>query len=123
MTALMWRRTMATFEFTVIASGLDPQATDFESRFYEGRCDDATVSFQNGHIILDFAREAKSISEAIVTAVADASEAGATVERVEPDPLVSLSDMAFRSGMTRAAMSNYYKGLRQEGFSKRPKSR
>jgi hypothetical protein len=107
---------MATFEFTVIASGLDPQADDFERRFYEGRCDDATVSFQNGHTILDFQRDAKSITEAIVTAVRDVADAGAAVERVEPDPLVSLSDMAARSGMTRSAMTNYYKGHRQEGF-------
>ena len=53
---------MATFEFTVIASGLDPQSDDFEARFYEGKCDDATVSFQNGHTILDFEREARSIA-------------------------------------------------------------
>lgn len=113
---------MATFEFTVIASGLDPQAGDFESRFYDGRCNDATVSFQNGHVILDFEREAKSITVAIVTAVADATAVGAIVERVEPDPLVSLSDMAARSGMTRSAMTNYYKGHRQEGFPA-PKAR
>jgi predicted DNA-binding transcriptional regulator AlpA len=49
-------------------------------------------------------------------------KAGATVERVEPDPLVSLSDMAARSGMSRAAMTNYYKGHRQEGFPA-PKAR
>lgn len=107
---------MTMFEFTVIASGLDPQADDFEQRFYEAGCDDATVSFQNGHTLLDFSRDAQSITEAIVTAVADASAAGAEVERVEPDPLVSLSDMATRSGMTRSAMTNYYKGHRQEGF-------
>jgi predicted DNA-binding transcriptional regulator AlpA len=113
---------MATFEFTVIASGLDPQADDFEARFYDGRCGDATVSYQNGHTILDFEREAQSITEAIVSAVADATAAGAIVERVEPDPLVSLSDMAARSGMSRAAMTNYYKGHRQEGFPA-PKAR
>lgn len=113
---------MATFEFTIIATGLDPEADDFESRFYDGACNDASVSFQSGHILLDFAREATSITEAIVTAVADATAAGATVERVEPDPLVSLSDMASRSGMSRAAMTNYYKGHRQEGFPA-PKAR
>jgi hypothetical protein len=113
---------MAMFEFSVIASGLDPQADDFEARFYEGACGDATVSFQNGHIILDFEREANSISAAIVSAVADVSAAGAIVERVEPDPLVNLSDMAARSGMTRAAMTNYFKGHRQEGFPA-PKAR
>lgn len=107
---------MATFDFTIIASGLDPEAEDFEARFYDGACNDATVSYQNGHIILDFGRDAPSITEAIVTAVQDATAAGVTVERVEPDPLVSLSDMAARSGMGRAAMTNYSKGHRLDGF-------
>ena len=107
---------MEMFEFTIIATGLDPEADDFESRFYDGNCDDASVSFQKGHILLDFAREANSLEEAIETAVADAKEAGATVERVEPDPLVSLSDIASRADMTRSAMTNYVKGHRQEGF-------
>lgn len=79
---------MKTYEFSIIASGLDPHADDFERRFYGAGCDDATVSFQKGHIILDFAREAKSFDEAVASAVDNVATAGATVERVEPDPLV-----------------------------------
>ena len=30
---------------------------NFEALFYDNGCDDALVSFQNGHIIIDFARE------------------------------------------------------------------
>jgi len=107
---------MKTHEFSIIASGLDHTAKDFESRFYDSGCDDATVSFQKGHIILDFAREAESLKDAITTAVEAVTKAGAKVERVEPDPLVSLSDMASRAGMSRAAMTNYYKGKRAENF-------
>ena len=107
---------MKTYEFSVIASGLDPQAEDFEARFYEGGCDDATVSFQKGHIILDFAREAESIDIAISSAVEDVTSAGATVDRVEPDPLVSLADIAARTDMSRAVMSLYAKEQRAEGF-------
>jgi hypothetical protein len=113
---------MRTFEFTIIASGLDPEADDFEARFYSAGCDDAGVGFQNGHILLDFARESESLTAAIVSAVENASAAGAIVERVEPDPFVSLIDMADRSGMSRASMTNYYKGHRQEGFPA-PKAR
>lgn len=107
---------MATFEFTIIATGLDPEADDFESRFYDAGCDDSTISFQKGHILVDVSREAHSLVEAIVTAVANVRDAGATVERVEPDPLVSLRDMAARSEMSPAAMTNYSKGHRLEGF-------
>lgn len=107
---------MKRHEFSIIASGLDPDAADFDTRFYDAGCDDATIAFQKGHIIVDFAREAGSLPDAIASAVAAVRKAGAKVERVEPDPLVSLSDMAARASMTRAAMTNYFKGLRAKDF-------
>ena len=107
---------MKMHEFCIIASGLDPEADDFESRFYKAGCDDATIAFQKGHIIVDFARDAESLEDAIATAVEAVNKAGAKVDRVEPDPLVSLSDMAARPGMTRAAMTNYFKGTRAKNF-------
>ena len=42
--------------------------------------------------------------------------AGARVERIEPDPLVSLADIAARTGMSRAAMTQYSKGQRGKDF-------
>lgn len=107
---------MGTFEFSIIASGLDPAADDFEQRFYDAGCDDALVAFQKGHIIVDFAREAETIEDAIGSAIEAVLTAGAHVERVEPDPLVSLADIAARSGLTRAAVSLYFKGERGKGF-------
>ena len=107
---------MKTYEFSIVASGLDPTAEDFEARFYDAGCDDALVSFQKGHIILDFAREAENIDDAVSTAVDCVRSAGATVERIEPDPLVNLSDIAARCGMTRAAITQYAKGQRSKGF-------
>lgn len=107
---------MRTFEFSVVASGLDPRADDFESRFYDAGCEDATISFQKGHIIVDFAREAISIDHAIASAVDAVVSAGAHVDRVEPDPLVSLSEIAARTGMSRAAMTQYAKAQRGRDF-------
>jgi hypothetical protein len=107
---------MKMHEFCIIASGLDPEADDFETRFFDTGCDDATVSFQKGHIIVDFTREAGSLEDAIASAIEAVSRAGAKVLRVEPDPLVSLSDMAARAGMSRAAMSHYFKGTRAQDF-------
>jgi predicted DNA-binding transcriptional regulator AlpA len=107
---------MKMHEFCIIASGLDPKADDFETRFFDVGCDDATVSFQKGHIIVDFTREAQSLEDAIASAIEAVRKAGANVMRVEPDPLVSLSDMAARAGMSRAAMSHYFKGTRARDF-------
>jgi hypothetical protein len=99
---------------TMIAGS--PEAEDFADRFFKAGCDDATISFQKGHIIVDFAREAESISNAIASAVKNVEAAGATVDRVEPDPLVSLADIAARTGMTRAAMTQFSKGQRSKDF-------
>src|ERR1700675_2404183 len=107
---------MKTHEFAIIASGLDPEADDFEDRFYEAGCDDATVSYQKGAIILEFAREAQTFAKALISAFSNVQQAGAKIERVEPDYLVSLSDIAMRSGLSRAAISLYSKGERSEGF-------
>jgi hypothetical protein len=107
---------MKTYEFSIIASGLDPRADDFEARFYDAGCDDATVSFQKGHIIVDFAREAKTVDAALSSAIKDVMATGATVEHVEPDPLVSMADIACRSRMTRAAITQYSKGQRGKDF-------
>lgn len=107
---------MKAFEFTIIASGLDPFADNFEDRFFEAGCDDATISLQKGLIILDFTREAVSFETAVKSAAADIERAGARVDRVEPDHLVSLSDIAKRAGISRAAVSLYAKGDRSRGF-------
>jgi hypothetical protein len=107
---------MKTHEFAIVASGLDPEADDFEDRFYDAGCDDATISFQKGVIVLDFAREAQTFAKALISAIEDVQRAGARIERIEPDYLVSLSDIAARSGLSRAAISLYCKGARGQGF-------
>ena len=109
-------RDMQTHEFAVVASGIDQNVENFEDIFFAAGCDDATISFQRGVTILDFAREAKSFSHALITAVRDVMNAGAKVERIEPDSLVSLSEIAKRTGLSRAAISHYALGHRSEGF-------
>ncbi|WP_421787128.1 helix-turn-helix transcriptional regulator [Hyphobacterium sp.] len=109
---------MAVFEFAIVATGLDPAADDFEDRFFDAGCNDATLIVTRGAIVLHFAREAGTLSEALESAIADVRAAGAVPERVEPDNLVSLSDIAQRAGLTRQAISNYAsgKGPRAAGF-------
>jgi transcriptional regulator with XRE-family HTH domain len=42
--------------------------------------------------------------------------AGAKVLHVEPDHLVNMTDIAERSGVTKAAVSHYARGERSKGF-------
>ena len=107
---------MRVFNFTIIASGLDPHAEDFADRFFEAGCGDATISLQRGVLILEFTREAKNITQAIFSAIRDVQRTGAKVTHIEPDHLVNLSDIANRAGITRAAASHYAKGLRGKDF-------
>lgn len=107
---------MKSFQFTIIASGLDHEDGDFEDRLFEAGCDDATIGFSRGAIIIEFDRDARNFSNAVKSAIADVEKAGAQVDRVEPDFLVSLSDIAERSNLTRAAISNYSKGDRGKDF-------
>jgi hypothetical protein len=63
------------------------------------------------------ARERKAgIEAAIASAIECVRAAGATVDRVEPDPFVNLTDIAARTGLTRAAVSQYSTGNRKEHF-------
>ena len=73
---------MKEFEFCILASGLDPESENFEQRFYDAGCNDATISFQKGCIIVDFTREANSIEEAIVSATKAVAAAGGRVDRI-----------------------------------------
>ena len=107
---------MRTHEFTVIASGVDVQADGYEDRFFEAGCDDATLSFQKGLLIAEFAREAPTLSRAVLSAIEDMKAAGAVIERIEPDYLVSLSDIAERCSLSKQAISLYAQGKRGSGF-------
>jgi hypothetical protein len=107
---------MSLFSFTIIASGLDHEAEDFEDRFFKTGCDDATISVQKGAIILEFTREGRNFVHALLSAVKAVQQAGATVEHIEPDYLVSLSDIAVRANISKAAVSLYAKGERAEDF-------
>jgi transcriptional regulator with XRE-family HTH domain len=106
-----------THSFTIIASGFDA-STDFADRFFEAGCDDATIGIQKGLVVLEFDREARTFIGAIVTALRDVYSTGAKIERVEPDYLVSASEIAKRSGCSRSAVSLYAKGERGNDFPK-----
>ena len=106
---------MTTFEFTIIASGFDVD-TPYEDALFEAGCDDATLSVQKGVLIAEFHRDAVSFSSAVASACTAIMAAGLRVERVEPDHLVSLSEIADRGGLSRQAIHLYAKGDRGHGF-------
>jgi hypothetical protein len=107
---------MKTFEFTVVASCPDGNIADLSERLFDAGCDDATISLQKGAAIIEFDRESKSFYHALNSALEDVKSVGVAVLQIAPDHLVTLSDIAVRIGITRAAASNYSKGIRGKDF-------
>jgi hypothetical protein len=69
-------RSMKTHEFVVTLLGrpeLDRQTTD---RLFEAGCDDATLVERNGARRLVFARQAETLSDAVLSALANIRAAG-----------------------------------------------
>ena len=67
---------MPTYEFTLIVDGPDLQDEQRIDALYESGCDDALVGRSHGVQYLDFDREASSLEDSVLSAVAE-------VERVE----------------------------------------
>ncbi|HEX9643980.1 MAG TPA: hypothetical protein VGC11_08295 [Acidimicrobiia bacterium] len=97
---------MTSYEFTLIVEGADLQDdTHIEALFAAG-CDDATVGRVGGVQYVDSDREAGSLPSAVVAAVnvIETAVLGARVVHVEPDGLVSMAEIAERTGRTRESV-------------------
>jgi len=78
----------SVFEFTLVLNGITRFSAAVEDSLFRAGCDDALPVVVNRIAQLDFAREAESLSEAILSAIEDFHRAktGATVTRVEMSP-------------------------------------
>jgi hypothetical protein len=80
-------------------------------------CADAGLSYGNGMAELDFDREASSFADAVFSAIAAVeTRTGLRVAVIEADPLVSVLDIAERSGRSREAVRQAINGQRARHF-------
>ncbi|KKC34665.1 hypothetical protein WH91_01735 [Devosia psychrophila] len=94
------------------ANAASPNGAAFNSV----RRDDATLVLKNGLVVACFAREAEGFGHAVVSAYSDIAKTGGIIERFEPDFLVSQTEIAARTKLSRAAISLYVSGERGSGF-------
>lgn len=107
---------METYHFTAIVEGPDLQSDDLIDALYEAGGDDALVGRRDGIQYLDFDREAPSLEEAILSAVADIEQLdGVEVVRLADAGLVSMVDIAVRTGRTRESVRLLIAGKRGPG--------
>ena len=96
---------MSAYRFTLIVEGPDLQTDAASESLHRAGCDDALVGSTDGIQFLDFARVAPDSETAILSAIADAERVpGVAVIRLAGGGLVSLSDIAARSGRSRSSM-------------------
>jgi hypothetical protein len=74
---------MREFTFTLILEGIAEVTDKIENDLFEARCDDALLYSRDGHVYLDFTREASSQTEAVGSAVRDVEKAGLRASLVE----------------------------------------
>lgn len=77
---------MTTHTFTLIVDGPDLQTGELVDEVFATGCDDALIGLVDGLQIADFDREADTLGEAVLSAVAELeSIAGVTAVRVADD--------------------------------------
>lgn len=107
---------MSVFTFTVIVEGPDLQSDETVDALFEAGCDDALIGIAEGLQYLDFDREAASLEEAVLSAVAAIESVdGLAVVRLADAGLVSMADIAERTGRTRESVRLLVVGERGPG--------
>jgi hypothetical protein len=83
---------MKTYEFDVLLEDVLEVTDDQADRLFAAGCDDGTPAGCDGVAWIHFDREAASLEEAILSAIAQVQAAGFVVSKVELDvgPAVSL---------------------------------
>jgi predicted DNA-binding transcriptional regulator AlpA len=104
---------MSDYHFSLILSGETEGKLD---GLFEAGCDDATFGSVDGTAYAEFDREGASLALAIGSAIHDVeSVSGIRVVHVEPDPLVTASDIAERLGRSRESVRLLISGERGNG--------
>ena len=107
---------MSIHHFTFIVDGPDLQDDTLVDAVFEAGCGDAAIGRIDGIQYVDFDREAPSLDDAILSAVADLERIdGVDVVRIADAGLVSMADIAVRVGRTREGVRLLITGARGPG--------
>ena len=108
---------MTAYEFTLIVEGPDLQDESNAEALFRAGFDDAMIAKIGSLQYLDFDREAESFAEAVFSATErfETAVTGARVVHLEPDDLVTMSEIAERVGRTRESVRLLISGDRGSG--------
>ena len=104
---------MPVYEFTMV---LDHDLSDDDyDRLFEAGLDDSSPGSENGHGFIAVTREAPRLLDAIVSAVRDTVRAGLRPVAIESEDLLTLGQIAERSGRTHESARLLAAGRRGPG--------
>lgn len=107
---------MTTHTFTLIVEGPDLQSDELIDDVFEAGCDDALIGRADGVQFVEFDREADTLHDAVLSAIAELeSIADITVVRLADAGLLSMADIAARTGRTRESVRLLITGERGPG--------
>jgi hypothetical protein len=112
----MIRKTEPEQSFTLILSGFDELTEEIADAFYEA-CDDCTLGMSCGVAHVSFTRNAVTMKDAVLSAIADIRKVGRGIDvvRVESGGLLTQAEMARKLGKTRQTLCQYICGVRGPG--------
>ncbi len=105
---------LSEYEFSLIIAGSLEDDAILDALFEAG-CDDATFGQVDDVGYADFVREAPSFAAAVRPAIEQVESTGLRVVRVEPDDLVTMSEIAQRMGRSREGIRLLISGARGPG--------
>lgn len=112
------RKTMNNYEFTLVLANIHDFDEQLVNRIFEVGCDDASLLTRNGVVYLDFDREAASFSEAVWSAIRQVesiAQPKIRVDSIQPDDLVTVSEIARRIQKSREYVRLLINGERGTG--------
>lgn len=108
---------MTVFDFRLVC-GPEPdlQADEVIDELYEAGFADSTIASGDGVQIIDVHRDAPTLADALLSAItALRAVADVAILRVEPDELVTMAEIARRTGRTRESVRLLVTGARGPG--------
>lgn len=104
---------MKSYDFSLVLNR-DPDEHDFD-RLFESGLDDAVIETDNGTTVAHFDRKARSLPDAVASAVHHIERAGFRAQAMVSEDLVSLKDIANRLGRTYESVRLWTVGKRGPG--------
>lgn len=107
---------MTTHSFTLIAEGPDLQEDRILDALHNAGCADALVGRADGVQYVDFDRDAGTLEDAVLSAIADLETiAGIDIVRLADAGLISMANIPTRTGRTRESVRLLITGERGPG--------